>query len=148
MDRSKSETDEVGADPIQPGKVESGGWVHLISQFANSKLTASPQGEAFGAGDDTEHKKSGNDYYRTVHASSAGIARPEGGIMKKFKKWLICRVLPVWARESLLQRIDALEEENRQLREQIRRLNAYTAGLETGIRNQRKIIIQNGERGT
>lgn len=64
--------------------------------------------------------------------------------MKKLKNWLICRVLPIWAREALLARIRQLEEENARLREEGKRLNAYIAGLETGMRSQRKVVIVNG----
>ena len=64
--------------------------------------------------------------------------------MKKLKNWLICRVLPIWAREALLERIRQLEQENARLREEGKRLNAYIAGLETGMKGQRKVVIVNG----
>lgn len=67
--------------------------------------------------------------------------------MKKLKNWLICRVLPLWAREELLSRIQGLEAENSRMKAEILRLNAYIGGLETGIRNQRRVIIYNGEKG-
>ena len=67
--------------------------------------------------------------------------------MKRIKNWLICRVLPIWAREELLARIEMLEGENQRLREEVGRLNAYIAGLETGIRNQRKVVIALPPRG-
>lgn len=65
--------------------------------------------------------------------------------MKKIKRWLIERILPVWAREQLLAEIRRLEEKNLQLRAEIRQLEAYIDGLETGIKSQRRIIINNGE---
>lgn len=65
--------------------------------------------------------------------------------MKKFKRWLIEHFLPVYLKEELLK-------ENARLREQlvdrdihIKELNAYIEGLEYGLRNQRRIIINNGE---
>ena len=64
--------------------------------------------------------------------------------MKKLKNWLICRVLPIWAREALLERIRQLEGENQRLREEVNRQRAYIAGLETGMRSQRKVVIVNG----
>ena len=65
--------------------------------------------------------------------------------MKKIKRWLIERILPVWAREQLLAEIRRLEEKNRQLREENIQLGSYIDGLETGIKSQRRIIINNGE---
>lgn len=68
--------------------------------------------------------------------------------MKKWKKWLICRFLPLWAREELLGENERLRRENEALKSKIQRLSAYIDGLETGIRNQRKIVIYNREDGT
>ena len=65
--------------------------------------------------------------------------------MKKIKRWLIERILPVWTREQLLAEIRRLEEKNLQLRAEIRQLESYIDGLETGIKSQRRIIINNGE---
>ena len=64
--------------------------------------------------------------------------------MRRIKNWLLCRVLPIWAREELLARIRQLEQENARLREEGKRLNAYIAGLETGMKGQRKVVIVNG----
>ena len=58
--------------------------------------------------------------------------------MKRLKDWLICRVLPIWAREELLARIRQLEQENARLREEGNRQRAYIAGLETGMRLSRR----------
>ena len=66
-------------------------------------------------------------------------------MIKKLKRWLIERILPVWAREELMAEIERLKESNRQLVAERDRLNAYIEGLETGIRAQRRIIINNGE---
>jgi hypothetical protein len=65
--------------------------------------------------------------------------------MMKIKRWLIERILPVWAREALMAEIERLKESNRQLAEERDRLNAYIEGLEAGIRAQRRIVINNGE---
>ena len=65
--------------------------------------------------------------------------------MKKIKRWLIERILPVWAREQLLAEIRRLEEKNRQLCEENIQLGSYIDGLETGIKSQRRIIINAGE---
>jgi cell division protein FtsB len=66
-------------------------------------------------------------------------------MIKRLKRWLIERIMPVWAREELMAEIERLKESNRQLAEERDRLNAYIEGLETGIRAQRRIIINNGE---
>ena len=66
-------------------------------------------------------------------------------MIRKIKRWLIERILPVWAREELMAEIEKLKESNQQLAAERDRLNAYIEGLETGIRAQRRIIINNGE---
>ena len=66
-------------------------------------------------------------------------------MINKLKRWLIERILPVWAREALMDEIERLKESNRQLAAERDRLNAYIEGLENGIRSQRRIIINNGE---
>lgn len=65
--------------------------------------------------------------------------------MKKIKRWLIERILPVWAREQLFSEIRRLEEDNSALRKQLVALEAYADGLEAGIKSQRRIIINTGE---
>lgn len=64
--------------------------------------------------------------------------------MKKLRSWLIDKFLPAWAKDSVL-------EENRRLQSEIVRLqaiiaerDAYIEGLERGIRNQRRVIINTG----
>lgn len=66
-------------------------------------------------------------------------------MIKRLKRWLIERILPVWAREELMTEIERLKESNRQLAAERDRLNAYIAGVESGIRAQRRIVINNGE---
>lgn len=66
-------------------------------------------------------------------------------MIKRLKRWLIERILPVWAREELMAEIERLKESNHQLTAECDRLNAYIEGLETGIRAQRRIVINNGE---
>lgn len=61
--------------------------------------------------------------------------------MKKIKRWLIERILPVWARESLLAEIEDLKRQNTELRHQLALRNEYISGLEAGIRAQRRIVI-------
>lgn len=67
--------------------------------------------------------------------------------MRRFRKWLIEVFLPTWAKESVVKENEALRERNRELNEEINRLNAYIDGLEAGIRAQRRIIINTGRDG-
>lgn len=63
--------------------------------------------------------------------------------MKKIKKWLINRFLPAWAKETLLKEQEQLLRENAALKAKLKEQEAYIDGLEMGIRNQRRIIINN-----
>lgn len=65
-------------------------------------------------------------------------------MIKKFKKWLISEFLPAYAKDTLLREAEKLAAENAELRHQIAERNAYIDGLERGIRNQRRIIINTG----
>lgn len=66
-------------------------------------------------------------------------------MIKKLKNWIINRFLPVVAREMLVAENEQLKEELRQSYEEIDRLKSYINGLETGIKAQRRIIINTGE---
>ena len=64
--------------------------------------------------------------------------------MRKLRTWLLERLLPAWAKDSvyrenmeLLVRLERREQE-------IQRLNAYIDGLETGLRAVRRVVIQAG----
>ena len=82
--------------------------------------------------------------------------------MRKFKRWLIERFLPVWCREELLtenrrlrergqqKALDEIQGENLQSRRdeaqrEIDRLNAYVDGVRDAIRRQPRITINGGE---
>jgi hypothetical protein len=65
--------------------------------------------------------------------------------MIKFKQWLINRFLPVWAKETLLKEYEKLLRENAALKSKLKEQDAYIDGLQIGIKNQRRIIINNGE---
>lgn len=64
-------------------------------------------------------------------------------MIKKFKHWLISRFLPAWAKETLLKEQEKLLRENAALKARLKEQEAYIDGLEMGIRNQRRIIINN-----
>lgn len=66
-------------------------------------------------------------------------------MIKKFKNWLVNNFLPTWARETMIVENRKLMEENLKLKGQIERLNAYISGLESGIKSQRRIVINTGE---
>ncbi len=67
--------------------------------------------------------------------------------MGRFRKWLVNQFLPTWARESLYREIQRLEKENRVLREKNRLLNAYVDGMEAAMKAQKRVVINNTERG-
>lgn len=65
--------------------------------------------------------------------------------MRRFKKWLIDHFLPMWAKESLLKDYTKLMHKVAELERRLERKEAYIAGLEDGIRAQRRIVINTGE---
>lgn len=60
------------------------------------------------------------------------------------KHWLLDRFLPMWAKETVLRDNRLLERENRQLQQKIDELEAYVAGVQTGLRAVKRIRIVNG----
>lgn len=66
-------------------------------------------------------------------------------MITKLKRWLIDRILPVWARAELLAEIDSLKKKNEELRHELALRDEYINGLENGIRAQRRIVINTGE---
>lgn len=66
-------------------------------------------------------------------------------MIKKMKNWIVNRFLPIVAREMLVTDNERLREEVRRCHEEIGQLKSYVAGLETGIKAQRRIIVNTGE---
>ena len=64
--------------------------------------------------------------------------------MKRLKTWLIKEFLPAYAKDSLIKEVELLVAENEELKHKIAERDAYVEGLERGIRNQRRIIINTG----
>lgn len=65
--------------------------------------------------------------------------------MKKIKRWLTERFLPVYLKEELMKENEKLKEENRELQIRLKELNAYADGLEFGLRSQRRLVINSRE---
>lgn len=64
--------------------------------------------------------------------------------MRKLRTWLLERLLPAWAKDSVYrENMELLVRLERQEQE-IQRLNAYIDGLETGLRAVRRVVIQAG----
>ena len=61
--------------------------------------------------------------------------------MRKFKDWLVGKFLPAYAKQTLLEENARLAVEISELKATVAELNAYIDGMETGIRAQRKIVI-------
>ena len=65
--------------------------------------------------------------------------------MKRIKSWFLDRFLPMWAKEAVLADNKKLQRQLVSLEQELERKDAYIDGLETGIRAQRRIIINTGE---
>lgn len=66
--------------------------------------------------------------------------------MRKLKRWLIDRVLPVWAREQLLKEIDRLKDENERLRQVVALKDEYIDGMKWCVRALRRAVVEEGKR--
>lgn len=65
--------------------------------------------------------------------------------MKKIKNWLLDRFLPMWAKETVFQELKHTKAENEALRQKVAELESYIHGMHTGIKSQRRIVINTGE---
>ena len=50
------------------------------------------------------------------------------------KTWLLERVLPMWAKQTVLAQLKDTQRENRKLTRRLRELEAYVKGLHRGLR--------------
>lgn len=66
-------------------------------------------------------------------------------MIRKIKKWLIEHFLPMWAKETVLEDNRILQREIERLRAEIDKKDAYIHGLESGIKAQRRIVINTSE---
>lgn len=63
--------------------------------------------------------------------------------MRRFRRWLLERFLPAWAKDAVYQENEALRAKLGERAQEIRELNAYIDGLETALRSMRRIVILN-----
>lgn len=66
--------------------------------------------------------------------------------MRRFKRWLLERFLPAWAKDSVYRENAALRAKLDEMAHEARELEAYIDGLKTALRSMRRIVIQNGGR--
>ena len=63
--------------------------------------------------------------------------------MRRFKKWLLEKFLPAWAKDSVYAENKRLLAQLERQAQEMRELNAYIDGLETALRSMRRIVIAN-----
>ena len=63
--------------------------------------------------------------------------------MRKFRKWLLEKFLPAWAKDSVYAENKRLLAQLERQAQDMRELNAYIDGLETALRTMRRIVINN-----
>ncbi len=63
--------------------------------------------------------------------------------MRKFRKWLLEKFLPAWAKDSVYAENKRLLAQLERQAQDMRELNAYIDGLETALRSMRRIVINN-----
>lgn len=59
------------------------------------------------------------------------------------RKWLIDRFLPMWAKQTVLAQNRRLQQENEELKQKVRQMDAYIQGVQAGIRAGKRITIHN-----
>lgn len=63
--------------------------------------------------------------------------------MRRFRKWLLEKFLPAWAKDSVYAENKRLLAQLERQAQDMRELNAYIGGLETALRSMRRIVINN-----
>lgn len=64
-------------------------------------------------------------------------------MIRKIKQWFYDRFLPMWAKETVLKENRELLRQNEDLQKKLEIQRAYIAGLETGTRALRRIVVNN-----
>lgn len=67
--------------------------------------------------------------------------------MNRFKKWLINKYLPAYAREAAKENEEFLKKKIIEQAAEIERLKSFISGLNAGLKAMRKIQINNNNRG-
>lgn len=62
--------------------------------------------------------------------------------MRRFKKWLLERFLPAWAKDTVFRENMVLRDRLAGQEQKIRELNAYIDGLETALRSPRRVVVE------
>ena len=63
--------------------------------------------------------------------------------MRRFRKWLLEKFLPAWAKDSVYAENKRLLAQLERQAQDMRELNAYIDGLETALCSMRRIVINN-----
>lgn len=63
--------------------------------------------------------------------------------MRRFRKWLLEKFLPAWAKDSVYAENKRLLAQLERQAQEMRELNAYIDGLETALCSMRRIVITN-----
>lgn len=63
--------------------------------------------------------------------------------MRRFRKWLLEKFLPAWAKDSVYAENKRLLAQLERQAQDMRELDAYIDGLETALRSMRRIVINN-----
>lgn len=66
-------------------------------------------------------------------------------MIRKIKEWFYDRFLPLWAKETLLADLAHVRRENEKLLLQLAEKDAYIAGIQAGMKYQRRIVINTAE---
>ena len=65
--------------------------------------------------------------------------------MHKLKEWFWRRFLPEWARDQLLRENGALRSQLEKKEREIERLEAYTQGMQAGVRARNRLAARSWE---
>ena len=63
--------------------------------------------------------------------------------MSRFKKWLVDKYLPTWAKQTILEENRSMHDQIDRLKLEMADLKGYCDGLETALRTIRRITITN-----
>lgn len=63
--------------------------------------------------------------------------------MRRFKRWLIEKYLPMWAKQSVFAENEQLKRRLAEKEQELAELRSYCTGLEVGMRANRRITINN-----